>query len=108
MTFSLQSLFSYLTFELIRVSARRFYKRDALGKGDSKLVSMMALWLGPLGIIFSVAITYIFAAFCLLIAIKLKFIKKNQLIPFAPFLSFGGLSVWFFGNQVLIQNLYRY
>ena len=86
------------------LKAKYFYKKDALGKGDSKLISMIALWLGGFGMVFSISITYIFAAFCLLIAINLKLIKRNQLIPFAPFLSLGGLTVWFFGNQTLIKN----
>ena len=102
---TLTSLISFLLFELLRVSAKSFFKKDALGKGDSKLVSMIALWLGTKGIIISLGITYIFAAFCLLIAIKTKIIKRNQIIPFAPFLSFGGLVVWFFGNEFLINNL---
>jgi len=98
------SIFSYILFEIVRISAKYFYKKDALGKGDSKLISMIALWLGGFGMVFSISITYIFAAFCLLIAMNLKLIKRNQLIPFAPFLSLGGLIVWFFGNQTLIQN----
>ena len=101
------SLFSYLLFELIRICARYFYKREALGKGDSKLVAMMAFWLGPLGICLSITISYIVAAICLLIALKFKFIKRSQLIPFAPFLAIGGLSVWFFGNQSIIEYFYK-
>ena len=98
------SILSYILFELVRISAKYFYKKDALGKGDSKLIAMIALWLGGFGMVFSISITYIFAAFCLLTAMNLKLIKRNQLIPFAPFLSLGGLIVWFFGNQTLIQN----
>jgi len=93
---SLACFCSYIIFEIIRISAKYFYKKDALGKGDSKLVSLIALWLGPLGVVLSICITYIFAAICLLVALKLKLIKEYQLIPFAPFLSLGGLSVWFF------------
>ena len=99
------SLISFLLFELLRVSAKSFFKKDALGKGDSKLVSMIALWLGSTGTLISLGITYIFAAFCLLIALKIKIIKRNQIIPFAPFLSIGGLVVWFFGNEFLLNNL---
>ncbi len=105
---SLACFLSYIIFEFIRISAKYFYRKDALGKGDSKLVSLLALWLGPFGIVLSIGITYIFAAICILVALKLKLIKKDQLIPFAPFLSLGGLSVWFFGNQLLIQNIFRF
>ena len=104
--FLVSSLCSYFLFEIIRISARYFYRREALGNGDSKLVAMMALWLGPLGISLSIATTYVVAAIFLLIALKLKLIKRNQFIPFAPFLSFGGLCVWFLGNQFIVEKIY--
>ena len=110
-SFLLQGLFAslsaYLIFEILRITARKVFKKDALGKGDSKLVAMMALWLGPVGIAMGIGIAYIIAAIFLLISLQLKKIKKGQIIPFAPFLSMGGLTVWYFGNQYLIDFLYR-
>ena len=100
------SIISYLIFEIIRLASKNFFKKDAMGKGDSKLVSMMALWLGPVGIILSVAITYVFASICLVFGMQLKIVKKGQIIPFAPYLSFGGLIVWYFGNQTLLENIF--
>ena len=52
----------YFLFEILRLIAKKIYKREALGKGDSKLVSMMAIWLGPLGISLGIAISYVIAA----------------------------------------------
>jgi leader peptidase (prepilin peptidase)/N-methyltransferase len=101
------SIFSYIIFEIIRISARYFFKRDALGKGDSKLVSMMALWLGPLGISLGIGIAYVVAAILILLLLQLKKIKKRQIIPFAPFLSIGGLTVWYFGNEFLLRLIYN-
>ena len=97
---------TYVLFELLRLLAKKIYKRDALGKGDSKLVSMMALWLGPLGISLGIGIAYVVAAIFLLIKLQFKTIKKGQMIPFAPFLSIGGLVVWFFGNEFLLSFIY--
>ena len=101
------SLVSYLLFEILRLVAKKIYKRDALGKGDSKLVSMMALWLGPIGISLGIGIAYIVAAIFLLILIQFKKIKKGDIIPFAPFLSIGGLTVWYFGNEFLLKLIYK-
>ena len=101
------SIISYFIFEFIRLVAKLFFKKEAMGKGDSKLISMMALWLGPLGIILSVAITYVFASICLIFGMQLKIVKKGQLIPFAPYLSIGGLIVWYFGNQSLLESIFR-
>jgi len=97
----------YVFFELFRFLAKRFYKRDALGKGDSKLVSMMALWLGLQGIFLAIGIAYVVAAIFILILLQFKKINKGQIIPFAPFLSIGGLTVWYFGNEFLLRVIYN-
>ena len=43
-----------------------------LAKGDSKLVAMLALWLGPIGILLAVGISYIFATNILFIRLIFK------------------------------------
>ena len=87
-------VFTYSIFELIRKLARFYFKKEALGQGDAKLVAMTSLWLGPIGTLLSVGISYIFATF-LLVCFGMKITKKGDLIPFALFLSFGALVVWF-------------
>ena len=101
------SFMAFLIFESFRKFAKYLYKKDAIGKGDSKLIAMMALWLGPLGIILSVSISYIFAALFCLAGLSLKIFKLKQAIPFAPFLSLGGITVWFLGNDFLIEKILR-
>ena len=101
------SLFSFLIFESLRKFANYIYKRDALGKGDSKLVAMMALWLGPIGIILCVSISYIFAALFCLVGLSLNLVKLKQFIPLAPFLALGGLIVWLMGNEFFIYKILR-
>jgi len=99
------SAISFLIFESLRYFAKYMFKKDALGKGDSKLVAMLALWLGPMGTLFAVAISYIFAAIYCLIGLSTNFLKLRQLIPFAPFLSLGGLIVWFLGNDFIFERI---
>ncbi len=101
------SLIAYLIFESLRYFAKYIFKKEALGKGDSKLVGMMALWLGPFGTLFAVGASYIFAAMFILIGTSIKFIKYRQIIPFAPFLSLGGLFTWFFGNEFILKIILR-
>jgi len=105
-SYSLAIIVSYSLFELIRKLAKFYFKKDALGQGDSKLIAMTSLWLGPLGTILSVGISYITAAAFLLFALGIRIIKKDELIPFAPFLSFGALLVWYFGNDQIIKFIY--
>ena len=101
-------VFSYSIFELIRKLAKFYFKKEALGQGDSKLVAMTSLWLGPIGTLLSVGISYIFAAIFLLVGLGMKITKKGDLIPFAPFLSFGALVVWYFGNYQIIKIIFGY
>ena len=101
------SAISYGCFELLRYFAKCIFKKDAIGKGDSKLVAMLALWLGPLGILFAVGISYIIAAIYCLIGLFTNLIRLNQVIPFGPFLSLGGLLVWFLGNDFIIEKILR-
>ena len=101
------SAISYGCFELLRYFAKCIFKKDAIGKGDSKLVAMLALWLGPLGILFAVGISYIIAAIYCLIGLFTNLIRLNQVIPFGPFLSLGGLLVWLLGNDFIIEKILR-
>ena len=103
----LGALCAYLIFELLRGCSRFVFKKDALGKGDSKLVAMLGIWLGPVGILLGIGISYVIASIYLLIGFQMKKIKRGQLIPFAPFLSSGGLIVWYFGNETLLKVIYR-
>ncbi len=97
---------SYLLFELIRKIAKYIFKKEALGQGDSKLIAMLSLWLGPVGISLSVGISYIFAAIFVIFGLSMNILRRNQFIPFAPFLAIGALIVWFFGNDQIILNIY--
>ena len=99
------SAISFLLFESLRHFARYLFKKDAIGKGDSKLVAMLALWLGPMGTLFAVGISYIFAAIYSLLGLSMNFLKFRQIIPFAPFLSMGGLIVWFLGNEFISERI---
>ena len=101
------SIISFIVFEAFRKFAKYIFKKDAIGKGDSKLIAMLAIWLGPLGTLFAVAISYVFAAIYCLLGLSANLLKFRQAIPFAPFLSLGGGFVWFFGNSFFIEKILR-
>ena len=101
------SAISFFVFESIRYSTKYIYKKDAIGKGDSKLVAMLALWLGPTGILFAVGISYIFAGIYCLIGLSFNLVRFKQFIPFAPFLSLGGLFIRLVGNEFVINKILR-
>jgi len=98
---------AYGIFELFRYFAKCIFKKDAIGKGDSKFVAMLALWLGPFGILFAVSISYILAAIYCLIGLSINLIRLKQFIPFGPFLSLGALLTWLIGNELIIEKILR-
>ena len=102
------SIIAFLIFESLRYFAKYIFKKDAIGKGDSKLVAMLALWLGPIGTLLAVGLSYIIAAFYCLIGLSTKLIRSGQAIPFAPFLSLGGLLIWFLGNEFVFEKILRF
>ena len=101
------SLISFFIFEIFRRFAKYLLKKDAIGKGDSKLVAMLALWIGPIGTIFAVGFSYIFAAIYCFVGLSMNFLRFRQVIPFAPFISLGGLTVWFLGNEFIMMKILR-
>ena len=66
---------------------------------------MLALWIGPIGTLFAVGFSYIFAAMFCLIGLFMKFLRFREVIPFAPFISLGGLTVWFLGNEFIMLKI---
>ena len=101
------SVIAFLIFESLRYTTRFIFRKDAIGKGDSKLVAMIALWLGPIGTLFAVGISYIIASIYCLVGLSMNLIRFRQVIPFAPFLSLGGLILWFFGNEFIFEKILR-
>ena len=99
------SLISFFIFEIFRSFAKYIFKKEAIGKGDSKLVAMLALWLGPIGTLFAVGFSYIFAAIYCFVGLSMNFLRFRQVIPFAPFISLGGLTVWFLGNEFIMLKI---
>ena len=101
------SAISFFIFEIFRRVAKYIFKKDAIGKGDSKLVAMLALWLGPIGTFFAIGFSYVFAAIYCFVGLSMNFLRFRQVIPFAPFISLGGLTVWFLGNEFIMLRILR-
>ena len=68
---------------------------------------MLALWLGPFGTLFAVGFSYIFAAIFCFVGLTTNYLSFRQVIPFAPFIALGGLTVWFLGNEFIMLKILR-
>ena len=101
------AVITFFIFESFRKLSKYIFKKDAIGRGDSKLVALLALWLGPIGTVFAIGVSYIIAAIFCLVGLSMNLVRFKQVIPFAPFLSFGGLIVWLLGNQFIFEKILR-
>lgn len=82
-------------------------KKEGMGGGDIKLAAACGLYLGIEKMIAAFIITAYIAGFILLVLLVAKKIKKDQYIPFAPFLSAGVITVILFFDKfikVIIRN----
>ena len=70
--------------------------RDGLGRGDSKLMAMFAVWLGVQASLYALLIGVSLALVYSLSLLCLRKISYNQAISFGPFLIIGALLVLFY------------
>jgi leader peptidase (prepilin peptidase)/N-methyltransferase len=78
-----------------------FYKlrgQIGLGGGDIKLYGALGLYLGPLGIVQNIFLSCFLGAVIGIVLIVLKIIKKENPIPFGPFILAVGFIQIFFAN----------
>ncbi len=82
----------------IGVFGELVFKKESMGGGDVKLMAMMGAFLGWQ----NVALVFFLAPILALpIGLYVKFKKKEDYIPYGPFLSLAGAIVLFFGDFVL-------
>ena len=93
---------------VINFVGKIFISKNVIGKGDMKLMLMFGTWLGIKGILISLYISFLTSGLICLILISLKKLKKGALIPFAPFLIFSCLFVWFIGSETLIKSYFYF
>lgn len=86
---------------LVRRLGFVFYKREALGFGDVKLMGASGLFLGLGLTLLSFLVASITGAIIETILMKTKVRKKHAEIPFGPYLILGMLISLFFGNMII-------
>lgn len=69
---------------------------NVLGGGDIKLMFALGAFLGPIKIVWAILLAFIFAAILSIILLIVKIKKKNEFIPFGPFLALGTLVAYIF------------
>jgi leader peptidase (prepilin peptidase) / N-methyltransferase len=69
---------------------------NVLGGGDVKLMFALGAFLGPIRIIWAILLAFIIASVFSIILLIIKLIKKNEFIPFGPFLAIGTIIAYLF------------
>ncbi|MEW6002101.1 MAG: prepilin peptidase [Nitrospirota bacterium] len=82
-------------------------KKEAMGGGDIKLMSMVGGFLGWKGVILTTFLGSLSGAIIGLLLILLKGKEGGSRIPFGPYLAFGSLITLFFGQEILNWYLGR-
>ncbi len=82
-------------------------KKKGMGFGDVKLAVFMGLFLGYPKIIVAFYTAFIVGAAMSLILMILKKATKKTQIPFGPFLIFGTLVAWFWGEQLISLSAFQ-
>ncbi|PIQ85631.1 MAG: prepilin peptidase [Candidatus Omnitrophica bacterium CG11_big_fil_rev_8_21_14_0_20_45_26] len=80
------------------------FRKESMGGGDVKLMAMLGAFLGWANVLM---VFFIAPFLALPIGLYVKFKKKEEYIPFGPFLSLGGVLVLFFGEP-LIRIFFHY
>ena len=95
---SLFYLLSYVGFKI--------YNKPVMGRGDAKLSALIGAWVGIKGLLIAIWLAFVSAGIFVILGLILKKIKRNERIPFGVFLSFSGLIVWYFGNEVFLKLIF--
>ncbi|MEA1973123.1 MAG: prepilin peptidase [Candidatus Cloacimonadota bacterium] len=95
-----QSLFGgvvgFSFFYVIALIFQKVTKKDGMGGGDIKLIASIGTFIGLVGVLFTViASSILFIVFFVLTQQR----KENQ-IPYGPFLAMGSFLHLFWGNQI--------
>ena len=90
----LSGIGAFLTMLFIKYTGDKMFKQDSLGGGDIKMMFVVGLTLG-----YSLSVCNIFLATFIAfpIALFLLISKRNNVIPFGPFLGMAALIIFISG-----------
>ena len=111
-TIQYRILYSFLGFVagggsllLVAVIGKLIFKKDAMGGGDIKLMAGVGAFIGWERVLFAIFIACFMGSIVGITLILLKKIKKQQPIPFGPYLALGSILTLVLPNPVIVLNL---
>ncbi len=86
---------------IIGLAGSLIFKKEAMGGGDVKLAAMIGAFLGWRYIIISLFLGFFSGALAGISLILLKIKKREDAIPFGPFIVLGSLITLLWGKQII-------
>ncbi|MGQ9779589.1 MAG: prepilin peptidase [Bacillota bacterium] len=80
---------------LVYFAALFFLKKEGLGLGDAKLITMIGAFLGWQGALLTILVGSMLGSFVGIVLLALGRLKRDQPMPFGPFLALAGLLLAF-------------
>src|SRR5680860_1649963 len=86
---------------IIGLAGSVIFKKEAMGGGDVKLAAMIGAFLGWRYIIISLFLGFFLGALAGIILILSKIKKREDVIPFGPFIVLGSFITLFWGEKII-------
>ncbi|MCT2537947.1 prepilin peptidase [Aquibacillus koreensis] len=90
------ALIGYLLLALIIIVSR-----GGMGGGDMKLFGVLGIVLGYKGVLLAFFFSTLYGTVIGAILLSLKIVERKKPIPFGPFIVFGSLTAYFFGDALV-------
>ncbi len=99
------ALIGFILFRAFYLITKLILGKPAIGVGDGNLIAMLGAWLGLNGLGLSVMISILLGGIYCTFGLIRRTINRGDVIAYGPFLSLGGVLVWTFGNEFIINML---
>jgi leader peptidase (prepilin peptidase)/N-methyltransferase len=86
---------------IIALVGSKIFKKEAMGGGDVKLTAMIGAFLGWRYTIISLFLGFFLGALTGIILIMTKIKKREDAIPFGPFIALGSIITLLWGEKIL-------
>ena len=90
---------------IIALVGSMIFKKEAMGGGDVKLAAMIGAFLGWRYAIISLFLGFFLGALTGIILIMAKIKKREDAIPFGPFIALGSIITLLWGEKILLWYL---
>jgi leader peptidase (prepilin peptidase)/N-methyltransferase len=90
---------------IIGMAGSVIFKKEAMGGGDVKLAAMIGAFLGWRYTIISLFLGFFLGALIGIILIITKIKKREEAIPFGPFIALGSIITLLWGEKILLWYL---